>query len=195
MKLGNSNSQNKGKIYLKDKSQIDLVFATQTVDFEQWFAQNYVQLQKELTHKRIYDDDILSDTYLKIYDSIMYRGLDIKSFKSYFYRSYYTNLTAKQIRDSKCYETSIEDVTIVAEEIADDDSPQSDILFDTFDQMLSSRESELIKMHYTNQELSIKSIAKSINIPYHTACYIIRCAKNKLRNEPSLLSLLGLNSI
>lgn len=55
----------------------------------------------ELCQKDIYDEDVVNDTFLRIYDNILYGGIDIEHFRSYFMRAYFTNLIQGNIRDKR----------------------------------------------------------------------------------------------
>lgn len=93
MRLGNSGSGNKGKKYIKIKEG-----AVATPDnqakaerFALWFGEWYERLQVELMRKDTYDEDVLNDTFIRIYDKIRFGGLNILDYKAYFHRAFFTN--------------------------------------------------------------------------------------------------------
>lgn len=96
MILGNTNGRNKGKKYIV-KSKIDYNTAppkcnvARADNFRLWFTDAHPKLVRVFNDQNIYDEDTYNDTYLLIFERIMYGGLIVNDFKTYFIRSFFTN--------------------------------------------------------------------------------------------------------
>ncbi|MDL2215303.1 hypothetical protein LJC00_03850 [Dysgonomonas sp. OttesenSCG-928-M03] len=103
MRLGNTGGKNKGKKYLKITGQEEITEENQMKAnrFKEWFSRNYVRIQIELIAKRTYNEDILNDTFLRIYDKILFGGLDIADYKAYFHRAFFTNYVQENMKQQE----------------------------------------------------------------------------------------------
>lgn len=104
MILGNSFGKNRGKKYFvrnRDEQNADLLYAEKAEDFNRWFARSHNQLIPALRDKNIYNSDTFNDTYLRIYETILFQGLNVLDYKSYFIRSYYTNYINGSVRENR----------------------------------------------------------------------------------------------
>lgn len=103
MKLGNSGANNRGKKYIKIKPGAIATPENQAKAdrFKKWFGELYSRLQTELINKDTYDEDILNDTFLRIYDKIRFGGLEIADYKAYFHRAFFTNFMQATINESQ----------------------------------------------------------------------------------------------
>lgn len=103
MRMGNSGGKNKGKKYLKitGNETITIENKLKADVFVAWFGENYQSLKKELIQKETLDEDILTDTYLRIHDKILYGGLIIENYKAYFHRAFFTNYMQNVINQQK----------------------------------------------------------------------------------------------
>ncbi|WP_165045919.1 hypothetical protein [Dysgonomonas sp. ZJ709] len=104
MRLGNSFRGNTGKKYMirgkHDKTPVkDGMVKVQR--FNEWFAESYASLVCELKTKDIFNEDTLNETYLRMYESILYSGLDIDNYRSYFFRSFFTNYVQGNMKASR----------------------------------------------------------------------------------------------
>lgn len=154
MKLGNSGANNKGKKYIKIRPGAVATPENQyKADlFKQWFGQMYQRIQTELINKDTYDQDTLNDTFLRIYDKIRFGGLEIKDYKAYFHRAFFTNFMQLTINESQALTTPLENQDKIDE--SQDDSEliaykmqlEQDI-FDYVYQKYSVHEFELFKMY------------------------------------------------
>lgn len=154
MKLGNSGANNKGKKYIKIKPGAVATPENQVKAdrFKTWFGETYTRLQTELINKDTYDEDILNDTFLRIYDKIRFGGLDIADYKAYFHRAFFTNFMQTTINQSQGTVTSID-----GHDKIDDSEDDSDLILykaqlesDIFDYVYlkySLLEFELFKMY------------------------------------------------
>lgn len=101
MILGNSNGKNKGKKYRSSKEVVDMVYALKAEDFNEWFSVSYNKLVAFLLNKNAFDNDTMTETYMKMYESILNTGLEIKDYKSYFFRAYYTNHINGKVKENR----------------------------------------------------------------------------------------------
>lgn len=91
---GNSGGKNKGKKY---KKLTGYEVATPESSkraraFMIWYGANYEKLKTALKLKeRVFNDEIATDTALRIYDDIALKDLRIDSYKHYYFRAYHTN--------------------------------------------------------------------------------------------------------
>mgnify|MGYP000846025703 CR=1 FL=1 len=95
MRLGNSKGNNRGKKYFMrgrdDQHEPKPEHREAANRFNIWFAKNYQQIVNFLISKGSYDEDVFSQTYIRISEKILYTGAEVKDYKAYFSRSYYTN--------------------------------------------------------------------------------------------------------
>lgn len=62
-----------------------------------WYIQNKVYLKKVLSKCYVFDEDILSDVFLSIYNRILNKGLRIKDYMPYMLRALkYSHLKKKE---------------------------------------------------------------------------------------------------
>lgn len=110
MRLGNSGGKNRGKKYLKIRGDEIITPENQVKadSFKQWFGSMYKTLQKELINKDTYDEDVLNDTFLRLYDKVLYGGLVIANYKAYFHRAFFTNFIQNTINKGKLSEKFVE---------------------------------------------------------------------------------------
>jgi len=104
MILGNSFGKNKGKKYFikgKHDQNPDILYAEKAEEFNTWFGRNYTALVKLLKDKYMFDDDTVNDTYIKMYENILFCGIEIACYKSYFFRSYYTNYVNGSMKSNR----------------------------------------------------------------------------------------------
>lgn len=98
----NSKGGNKGKKYNKRRG--DEVATPESEaranEFMKWYGDNYDAIRGKLVYGELYDDQIATDTFLRIYDCIALDGLVVKDYKFYFLRSYHTNRLGALNKDS-----------------------------------------------------------------------------------------------
>lgn len=92
MILGNSNGNNKGKKYLKIKGNEIITPKNQALfdNYSFWFNTNYLKIQSKIPTLS-YDPNVFNETFLNIANKILYGGLEISDYQSYFSRAYFTN--------------------------------------------------------------------------------------------------------
>lgn len=177
MRLGNSNGNNRGKRYFvrgRDDQNMDVVYAEQAEQFAEWFTHNCRAARQQLLNKEGYDDDTFNETYLRIYEIILFTGRQIKDYASYFHRAYYTNYIQGLTKENRyCelfpnYDTMDEESW---EEEAEADEKRSRLQADVMNYVLENydlREFEIFKM-YVNLKPAVNyhSLARMTDLKYH----------------------------
>lgn len=101
----NSGGKNLGKKYKILKG--DEVATPQTTKkaraFLLWYGRNYERLRTKIKN---WDDEVATDTALKIYEAIELKDLSIDSYKHYYFRAYHTN-ALKSKRDEMAANVNI----------------------------------------------------------------------------------------
>lgn len=181
MKLGNSGANNKGKKYIKIKPGAVATPENQAKadTFKEWFGKLYSRLQTELINKDTYDEDILNDTFLRIYDKIRFGGLDIADYKAYFHRAFFTNFMQDTIIRTKGLTTSIDNY----DKIEEFDNEEEIFLYkvelenDIFDYVYSKypiHEFEIFKMYVRlKPAINYAQLAKITSLSQSKICDII----------------------
>lgn len=154
MKLGNSGANNKGKKYIKIKPGTIATPENQAKAdiFKEWFGTLYSRLQTELINKDTYNEDVLNDTFLKIYDKIRFGGLEILNYKAYFHRAFFTNFMQINIRESQGITTPLDNHDQIDDSENDEELIKNkwELESDIFDFVYSKypiHEFELFKMY------------------------------------------------
>lgn len=154
MKLGNSGANNKGKKYIKIKEGAVSTpeYETKADAFKEWFGASYTRLKNELINKDTYDEDVMNETFLKIYDKIRFGGLEIADYKAYFHRAFFTNFMQFIIKESQGTISTLENQDMIDESEDDEDliSCKLQLENDIFDYVYAQYpvyEFELFKMY------------------------------------------------
>ena len=102
MILGNSKKQNTGKKYITKNTLKEVTPENQLKadEFKEWFGNQYNLLVAEQKRKQTLNEDILIDTFFKLYKKQQQSG-DIEDYKSYFSRAYFTNYFQNNIKEEK----------------------------------------------------------------------------------------------
>lgn len=150
MKLGNSGANNKGKKYIKIKPGAVASPENQNKadKFKKWFGETYTRLQTELINKETYNEDILNDTFLRIYDKIRFGGLEISDNKAYFHRAFFTNFMQATINQSVSNIIPIDEIDSI------DDEDNDEELF-AYKTDLENEIFSYVYSHYPVQEFEI----------------------------------------
>ena len=193
MILGNSNGKNRGKKYLVrntfDFSTVDCVYAGLAEAFNEWFGRNYTLLMLQLRDKRIFNADAMNETYLRIYENILYTGLRVDNFKSYFIRSYYTNYVNDCMRSNRFCElfTNLDTQNGDDEYFASLEEKQNRLEKDIFDYVFRRydiREFELFKMYMSlKPAVNYYSLSKMTGIKAYNIQYIVSKIKKDVRGN------------
>lgn len=188
MILGNSFGKNKGKKYFireRDMDSIDYLYAGLAEDFNQWFERGQQSVVSQLKGKRVYDPDTFNDTYLKIYDIILFSGLKVQDYKSYFIRSYFTNCINGSVKENRyCdlhpnYDVSDTDSSQLVELDQQQKKLEDDILSYVYANY-DLREFELFKMY-----VSLKPAVNydSLAAITHVKAYSIQRIVSKIKKD------------
>ena len=102
MILGNSKKQNTGKKYITKNTikEVSPENQLKADEFKEWFGNQYNILVAEQQRKQTLNEDILIDTFFKLYNKQQQSG-DIEDYKSYFSRAYFTNYFQNNIKEEK----------------------------------------------------------------------------------------------
>lgn len=93
-KYGNSGGKNRGKKYKKLTGyEVATPESTKRARaFMIWYGHNFERLKVVLKYRgRGFNDEVATDTALKIHDDILLKDLRIGSYKHYYFRAYHTN--------------------------------------------------------------------------------------------------------
>jgi len=189
MILGNTNGNNRGKKYLKNKNIChSKCHPEKATHFNTWFEENIRPLKVQLFNKyhHISNEDIFNDTYLRIYERIYYTGFQIADYKSYFCRAFYTN----HVQEISKYNRFIDfepNISIHDE----DNSPEKETeqqhrrleedIFDYVYHHFDIREYEIFKMY-----MRLKIQGKYMN--YEILARIINNEEYKVHNIQAIIS-------
>lgn len=197
MRLGNSGSNNKGKKYIKIREGAVATPENQAKAeiFATWFGQWYTRLQVELMRKDTYDEDVLNDTFIRIFDKIRFGGLDIADYKAYFHRAFFTNFMQRVMNETQGTTTSIEghdkiDDTETDEELIRYKSALESDIFEYVYEMYPVHEFELFKTYVRlKPAINYAELSRITTIPVSTISDIISrirrdvCRQNGFRSR------------
>lgn len=190
MRLGNTAGKNKGKKYLKIKGTEEITVENQAKadHFKHWFGENYTRLSNELRQKDTYDVDIMNETFIRIYEKILFGGLVIKDYKAYFHRAFFTNFMQVTINMAKGILATIDGYDTVDD--SDDDTPmiqckaklEEDVMNYVFEKY-SVRDFELFKMYVSlKPAINYAELSKITNISQSRISETISCIRKDLRS-------------
>lgn len=100
-RYGNSGGRNRGKKYVKLRGDETATPESEARarDFMEWYGQHVDQLRYYVRGGGTpLDEDTFSETLLRVYDAIAYKGADIRNYVAYFLLTYRTTLVAAQKR-------------------------------------------------------------------------------------------------
>jgi len=188
MRLGNSNGNNKGKKYLR-KEEIDEVFAVKAEDFNKWMSSNYRSVVRFLKEKSIFDEDVFSDTYEKMYDKILYSDIEGSDYRSYLQRAYYTNYINSRVQGNRFAELLPvhEKDNMDTEYFVEMEIKQAKLEADIMSHIYSNyelREYEIFRM-YVNLKPAVnyKTLADITGLKYHHVQTIVAKIKIDIQNN------------
>lgn len=188
MKLGNSNGNNKGKKYLR-KSEVDLVYAFKADEFNTWMTDNYLKVMQFLKEKNIYEADVFSDTYEKIYEKIFYSDMIGNDYRGYFQRAYYTNYINSRVQNNRYIELweNYDKDDVDSEYFAEMEAKQTKLENDIMEYIYlnySIREYEIFRM-YINLKPAINyhSLAEITGMKYHHIQSIVAKIKSDVQRN------------
>lgn len=213
MILGNSLKQNKGKKYitkntLKEVSPENQIKAD---DFKEWFSNQYNLLVAEQKRKQTLNEDVLIDTFFKLYKKQQQQG-NIEDYKSYFSRAYFTNYFQNNIKEEKKkqnhiylnlidkeYEDSFNTLDVIPIEDNDDKERELEILNKT-DELLTEtfqyitdkytiQQFELFRMYmFLKPHISYKKLSDITNLSIKYISQTISTIKKDIQDNQELIA-------
>lgn len=197
MKLGNTGGKNKGKKYLKITGNEEITAENQAKAnrFKEWFGNNYKRLQVELVAKRTYNEDILNDTFLRIHEKILYGGIDIVDYKSYFHRAFFTNYVQDSMKATKIEhmivsdEYAIDTLDETLDEIAEQQRKlqlYKDVLQFVQNQF-NEADYSLFRTYVKLGNRKYEVVADATNTPYEDTMNTISKIKKRIRQNKTFM--------
>ncbi len=198
MKLGNTGGKNKGKKYLRitGLETITPENRQKAESFKEWFGSMYSKLQIELINKDTYNEDVLNDTFLRIYDKILFGGLEIIDNKSYFHRAFFTNFMQSVINESKKNENIISDYEYVdlvddAIEIEESIKAEDNLYREVLKHVVSNFGTDALElilayMSIKAEKKNIKTLANLMDVKEHILAHQIRTIKKSVQENTEL---------
>ncbi|MDU1904673.1 MAG: hypothetical protein E6772_07810 [Dysgonomonas sp.] len=189
MILGNTNGNNRGKKYLKNKNIChSKCYPDKAIHFNTWFEENIRPLKVQLFNKyhHISNEDIFNDTYLRIYERIYYTGFQIADYRSYFCRAFYTNHVQEISKYNRFidFEPNInihDEDNLPEKEIEQQHRLLEEDIFDYVYHNFDIREYEIFKMY-----MRLKIQGKYMN--YEILARIINNEEYKVHNIQAIIS-------
>lgn len=212
MILGNSLKQNKGKKYITKNTLKEVSPENQLKadEFKEWFGNQYNLLVAEQTRKQTLNEDILIDTFFKLYHKQQQSG-DIEDYKSYFSRAYFTNYFQNNIKEEKKkqnhiylnlidkeYEDSFNTLDIIPIEDIDDKERElerlnktDELLTETFQYITDKytvQEFELFRMYmFLKPHISYKKLSDITNLSIKYISQTISTIKKDIQDNQELI--------
>lgn len=213
MILGNSLRQNKGKKYITKNTIKEITPENQIKadEFKDWFGDNYNLLVEEQRRKQTLNEDILIDTFFKLYNKQQQSG-DIEDYKSYFSRAYFTNYFQNNIKEEKKkqnhiylnlidkeYEDSFNTLDIIPIEDNDDKEREleklnktDELLTETFQYITdkySVQQFELFRMYmFLKPHISYKKLSDITNLSIKFISQTISTIKRDIQDNQELIT-------
>lgn len=213
MILGNSLKQNKGKKYITKNTTKEVTPENQLKadEFKEWFGDNYNLLVEEQTRKQTLNEDILIDTFFKLYHKQQQQG-NIEDYKSYFCRAYFTNYYQNNIKKEKKkqnhiylnlidkeYEDSFNTLDVLPLEDNEDRERTIEIqantdklLTDTFQYITdkySMQQFELFRMYmFLKPHISYKKLSDITNLSIKYISQTISTIKKDIQDNQELIT-------
>lgn len=213
MILGNSLKQNTGKKYITKNTIKPITPENQLKadEFKEWFGLNYNLLVEEQKRKQTLNEDILIDTFFKLYHKQQQQG-NIEDYKSYFCRAYFTNYFQNNIKEEKKkqnhiylnlidkeYEDSFNTLDVIPIEDNEDKERTIEIqnntdklLTETFQYITnkySMQEFELFRMYmFLKPHISYKKLSDITNLSIKYISQTISTIKKDIQDNQELIS-------
>lgn len=213
MILGNSLKQNTGKKYITKNTQKEVTPENQLKadSFKEWFGDNYNLLTEEQRRKQTLNEDILIDTFFKLYHKQQQQG-NIEDYKSYFCRAYFTNYFQNNIKEEKKkqnhiylnlidkeYEDSFNTLDLIPlesdedrERIIEIQNRTDELLNDTFQYITdkySMQQFELFRMYmFLKPHISYKKLSDITNLSIKYISQTISTIKRDIQDNKELIT-------
>lgn len=213
MILGNSKKQNTGKKYITKNTikEVSPENQLKADEFKEWFGNQYNILVAEQQRKQTLNEDILIDTFFKLYNKQQQSG-DIEDYKSYFSRAYFTNYFQNNIKEEKKkqnhiylnlidkeYEDSFNTLDIIPIEDNDDKEREleklnktDELLNETFQYITDKytiQQFELFRMYmFLKPHISYKKLSDITNLSIKYISQTISTIKKDIQENQELIS-------
>lgn len=212
MILGNSLKQNTGKKYITKNTikEVSPENQLKADEFKEWFGDQYNLLVAEQQRKQTLNEDILIDTFFKLYHK-QQQG-NIEDYKSYFSRAYFTNYFQNNIKEEKKkqnhiylnlidkeYEDSFNTLDIIPIEDNDDKEHEleklnktDELLNETFQYITEKytiQQFELFRMYmFLKPHISYKKLSDITNLSIKFISQTISTIKRDIQDNQELIS-------
>lgn len=213
MILGNSLKQNTGKKYITKNTikEVSPENQLKADEFKEWFGDQYNLLVAEQQRKQTLNEDILIDTFFKLYHKQQQQG-NIEDYKSYFSRAYFTNYFQNNIKEEKKkqnhiylnlidkeYEDSFNTLDIIPIEDNDDKEREleklnktDELLSETFQYITDKytiQQFELFRMYmFLKPHISYKKLSDITNLSIKFISQTISTIKRDIQDNQELIS-------
>lgn len=213
MILGNSKKQNTGKKYITKNTikEVSPENQLKADEFKEWFGDQYNLLVAEQQRKQTLNEDILIDTFFKLYNKQQQQG-NIEDYKSYFSRAYFTNYFQNNIKEEKKkqnhiylnlidkeYEDSFNTLDIIPIEDNEDKEHELDklnktdeLLTETFQYITdkySVQQFELFRMYmFLKPHISYKKLSDITNLSIKFISQTISTIKRDIQDNQELIT-------
>lgn len=213
MILGNSLKQNTGKKYITKNTTKEVTPENQLKadSFKEWFGDNYNLLVEEQRRKQTLNEDVLIDTFFKLYHKQQQQG-NIEDYKSYFCRAYFTNYFQNNIKEEKKkqnhiylnlidkeYEDSFNTLDVLPLEDNEDrertiekQTNTDKLLTDTFQYITdkySMQQFELFRMYmFLKPHISYKKLSDITNLSIKYISQTISTIKKDIQDNQELIT-------
>lgn len=181
------------RLILEDYNNTDALYAEKAETFSLWFGKHFDEIVRFLCNKQMYNEDAVSETYLRIYESILYTGLRIEDYKSYFMRAFYTNFINSSMHNSRYstltpnYDRSDAEDGYFSEIIGRQEQLEENI-FNFIYARYDIREFELFKMYISlKPAVNYYSLAEITGIKVHNIQRTISKIKKDILKNKSLI--------
>ena len=213
MILGNSLKQNTGKKYITKNTikEVSPENQLKADEFKEWFGDQYNLLVAEQQRKQTLNEDILIDTFFKLYHKQQQQG-NIEDYKSYFSRAYFTNYFQNNIKEEKKkqnhiylnlidkeYEDSFNTLDIIPIEDNDDKEHEleklnktDELLNETFQYITEKytiQQFELFRMYmFLKPHISYKKLSDITKLSIKYISQTISTIKRDIQDNQELIS-------
>lgn len=194
MTLGNTNGNNKGKKYLKIRGG-EIITPENQIKYDKyssWFESNYQKIRLNVSISSTYNDDIFNETFVNISNKILYGGLEISDYQSYFSRAYFTNHI--QFESRVCDTVSISATHDQLEIMSDNRQDGSDMLGVVMTYVERKYTQTQYKIFYTyftqmGDKTTFRSLARELNVSTFFIHTTIKHILKDIRHNTNLRNL------
>lgn len=194
---GRNGSNNKGKTYINYTITPDVTpdITERLNTFNKWFTENYNNIISNLKNKNNYNEEVLNNTYLKVYKYIEYGGI-INNYQYYWNTAYFTNefnYTCTTTKYNNKFETTTTDNFEIIDDEADEQYLKKDALIEEIADWLNNNVNNLIHRElfiiYINTKydgkykMTYKKLSEITGVPLSEIIKVIPLIKKELQEE------------